>query len=151
VKKTSAEIATNRAARFHYEILEEFEAGMILTGIQAKSLQTVKPKIAGSFVGINHHDEAWLRGLEIPIYKYAKGQEHDPKQPIKLLLKEKEITTIKKALHEKGVTVVLINLHLKNHKIKVRIGLARGKKKWDKREALKKRDVERDVRREMKR
>lgn len=149
-KATSSTIATNRAARFHYEILDEFEAGMILNGIQAKSLQTQKPQLSGCFVGIDKKDEAWLRGLEIPIYKYAKNQEFETKQDIKLLLNAKEIETIKKALNEKGITVVLINLHLSKHHIKARIATARGKKKWDKRESIKKRDVERDIQRGMK-
>jgi SsrA-binding protein len=137
-------------ARFHYEILEDFEAGIILTGKEAKSLRTGKVKLAGGFVSINKNGEAWLKGVDIPEYKYAKGQPHERLRNRKLLLNLKEIERIEKELNEKGATVIPLNLHLAHGKIKVKIALARGKKQWDKRETLKKRDLDREARRSMK-
>jgi SsrA-binding protein len=150
VKKSSPNIlAENRAARFHFEILDSFEAGLILTGVETKSLRTNRPKLAGSFVKVKN-SELWLTGLEIPIYQFAKNQPHQKARDRKILLNSKEIKTIEKNLNEKGTTVVVLNLHLGHGKIKAKIALARGKKKWDKRETIKKRDVERDLQRESK-
>ncbi len=150
MKKLSPDIiAENRAARFHFEILEEFEAGLVLTGVETKSLRTNRPRLAGSFVKIRR-GELWLTGLEIPIYQFAKNQPHEKARDRKILLNAREIKTIEKSLNEKGTTVVVLNLHLAHGKIKAKIALARGKKKWDKRETIKQRDVERDLRRGVK-
>ena len=143
-------LVDNRSARFHYEILEEFEAGIVLTGKEVKSCRTGKPKLAGSFVSIDKSGEAWLRNLDIPEYKFAKGQPHERKRDRKLLLTQKELSKIQKSLNEKGITAMALDLHLKNRQIKAKIALGRGKKKWDKREAIKKRDVERDLKRGLK-
>ncbi len=142
-------LADNRAARFHYEILDSFEAGIILTGIETKSLRTNSTKLSGSFIKIKN-DEAWLTGFKIPIYRYAKGQTHVELRDKKLLLNAREIQKIQKNLNEKGVACIPLNLHLTHNKIKIKIALGKGKKKWDKREVIKKRDVTRDVQREMK-
>lgn len=142
-------LAQNRAARFHFEILDEFEAGLILTGIETKSLRTNRARLAGSFVKIKN-SELWLVGLEIPIYRFAKNMPHEKARDRKILLNSREIKKIEKNLNEKGTTVVALDLHLKNNKIKAKIALARGKKKWDKRETIKKRDVERDLARDSK-
>lgn len=150
MKKLSPDIiAENRAARFHFEILEEFEAGLVLTGVETKSLRTNRPRLAGSFVKIRR-GELWLTGLEIPIYQFAKNQPHEKARDRKILLNAREIKTIEKSLNEKGATVVVLNLHLAHGKIKAKLALARGKKKWDKRETIKQRDVERELRREVK-
>lgn len=143
-------LVENRAARFHYEILEEFEAGIILTGKETKSCRSGKPKLAGSFISVDKSVEAWLRNLDIPEYKFAKGQPHERKRERKLLLTKKELAKIARSLNEKGITVVALNLHLKNSQIKVKVALAKGKKKWDKRETIKKRDVDRSLKRELK-
>lgn len=150
MKKLSPNIlAENRAARFHFEIIEEFEAGLVLTGVETKSLRTNRPRLAGSFVKVRR-GELWLTGLEIPIYQFAKNQPHEKARDRKILLNAREIKTIEKSLNEKGTTVVTLDLHLAHGKIKTKIALARGKKKWDKRETIKQRDVERDLRRETK-
>ncbi|MFA6458240.1 MAG: SsrA-binding protein SmpB [Patescibacteria group bacterium] len=150
MKKLSPDIiAENRAARFHFEILEEFEAGLVLTGVETKSLRTNRPRLAGSFVKVRR-GELWLTGLEIPIYQFAKNQPHEKARDRKILLNAREIKTIEKSLNEKGATVVVLNLHLAHGKIKAKLALARGKKKWDKRETIKQRDVERDLRRGVK-
>jgi len=145
VKKLPKNIlAENRSARFHFEILDEFEAGLMLTGIETKSLRTNRPRLAGSFVKIRN-GELFLTNLEIPIYQFAKNQPHEKARDRKILLNSREIKTIEKNLNEKGTTVVVLNLHLAHGKIKAKIALARGKKKWDKRETIKKRDVARDL------
>ncbi|MCF7845851.1 MAG: SsrA-binding protein SmpB [Candidatus Peribacteraceae bacterium] len=150
MKKLPANIlAENRAARFHFEILDEFEAGLVLTGVETKSLKTHRAKLTGSFVKIKN-GELWLIGLNIPVYRFAKGAAHEKSRDRKILLNAREIKTIQKSLNEKGNTVVALDLHLKKGLIKAKIALARGKKKWDKREVIKKRDVERDLRRSAK-
>ena len=142
-------LAEHRAAKFHYEILSEFEAGLVLTGIETKSLKTHRAKLAGSFVKVKA-GEVWLTGLEIPMYRFAKGAPHQKNRNRKILLNAREIKAIQKNLNEKGVTVVPLDLHLKNGRIKAKIAIARGKKKWDKREAIKKRDIEREIQRKTK-
>jgi len=150
VKKLPSNIlADNRSAKFHYEILDEFEAGIVLTGKEVKSLRTNTVKLAGSFIKIKGN-EVWLTGLKIPPYRYAKGQPHEELRDKKLLLTNKELDKIEKNLNEKGVACIPLDLHLSNSKIKVKVALGKGKKKWDKRETIKKRDVERDVARELK-
>jgi SsrA-binding protein len=147
VKKLPSHIlADNRAAKFHYEILAEFEAGIILTGKEVKSLRTNSLKLAGSFIRIRHN-EAWLIGLKIPPYKYAKDQPHEEVRNRKLLLQKKEIDKIQKNLKTKGIACVPLNIHLANSKIKIKIALGRGKKRWDKREIVKQRDLDREARR----
>ncbi|MFH0776058.1 MAG: SsrA-binding protein, partial [Patescibacteria group bacterium] len=108
-----------------------------------------RAKLAGSFIKIKK-GELWLTGFEIPIYRFAKGAPHQKNRDRKILLNSKEIQTIEKNLNQKGMTLLPLDLHLKGNLIKAKIGLARGKKKWDKRETIKKRDVERDIRREAK-
>ena len=142
-------LADNRAARFHFEILETFEAGIILTGKEVKSLRAKSAKLSGSFLAIRD-GEVWLKNFEIPEYKFARGQPHEKLRNKKLLLTAKEIAKIEKSLNEKGITAVPLDIHLSHSKIKVKVALARGKKKWDKREVIKKRDIEREIRREAK-
>lgn len=148
-KLPSGILADNRAARFHFEILETFEAGIILTGKEVKSLRTNPAKLAGSFLAIRG-GEVWLRNFEIPEYKFARGQPHEKLREKKLLLTSREVAKIEKNLNEKGIAAVPLDLHLSHSKIKVKVALARGKRKWDKREAIKKRDIEREMRREVK-
>ena len=142
-------LADNRAAKFHYEISDEFEAGIVLTGREVKSLRTNTVKLAGSFIKIRDNG-VWLTGLKIPPYRYARGQEHAELRDKKLLLNTRELEKIQKNLNEKGVACVPLDIHLANNRIKVKIALGRGKKKWDKREVIKKRDLDREVRRGMK-
>lgn len=142
-------LAQNRAARFHYEILDEFEAGIVLTGKEVKSLRTNSIKLAGSFVTISE-GMAILKNLDIPEYKYAKGQPHERRRDRKLLLTQKELAKIERELNEKGVSAVLLDLHLTHSKVKAKVGLGKGKKKWDKRETIKKRDLDREARRALK-
>lgn len=142
-------LADNRVARFHFEILETFEAGIILTGREAKSLRAKSAKLSGSFLAVRD-GEVWIKNFEIPEYKFARGQPHEKLRDKKLLLTSKEVAKIEKSLNEKGIAAVPLDLHLSHSKIKVQVALARGKKKWDKRETIKKRDVTRDIQRELK-
>ena len=150
MKKLPAHIlAKNHSAKFHYEILVEFEAGILLTGKEVKSLRTNFVKLAGSFVRICDN-ELWLRGLKIPPYKYAKGQAHEELRDKKLLLHKKEIDKIQRNLKEKGITGIPLDVHLANSNLKIKIALVRGRKKWDKRELVKQRDLDREARRGLK-
>lgn len=139
-------VADNRSARFHYEILETFLAGIALTGSEAKACRTAHPNLRGAFVSIQH-GEAILRNLFIPEYKFAKGQPHVPRRDRKLLLNKKELGKLEKILATKGVTAFPLDLHFAGPYLKVTLGVGRGKKKWDKRETIKKRDLERETRR----
>ncbi len=143
-------LADNRAARFHYEILETFEAGIVLTGRETKSARTSRPHLKGAFISVDSAGEAWLKSLNISPYKYAKGQPHEARRDRKLLLSKSELKKISNSLAGKGISAFPLDLHLKNGKIKVLLGLGRGKKKWDKREVIKKRDLARENRRKLK-
>jgi len=143
-------LAKNRAARFHFEILEEFEAGIVLTGRETKSIRVNHPKLTGTFVATKSQSEIILKNLEVPEYRFAKNQPHEKIRDRKLLLSKKESKEIQQSLNKKGITAIPLNLHLKNGKIKVQIALARGKSRQDKRETIKKRDIERELRNEMK-
>lgn len=149
-KLPSGILADNRAARFHYEVLETFEAGIVLTGVETKSCRVSRPNLKGAFVAVDRHGEAWLKGVFIPAYRFAKGVQHEPRRDRKLLLSKKEIIKIGNALNEKGVAGFPLDMHMRGSHVKVRIGLGRGKKQRDKREAIKKRDIEREVQRGLK-
>ncbi|MBU1089641.1 SsrA-binding protein, partial [Patescibacteria group bacterium] len=111
-------LADNRVARFHFEILETFEAGIILTGREAKSLRAKSAKLSGSFLAVRD-GEVWIKNFEIPEYKFARGQPHEKLRDKKLLLTSKEVAKIEKSLNEKGIAAVPLDLHLSHSKIKV--------------------------------
>lgn len=140
----------NKKAHFDYEILETFEAGMELYGFEVKSLKDKRGSLAGGFV-IVRGGEAFVTGMHIPPYQPANTPEgYDPLRTRKLLLTKKEITALAAAGEKKGLTIVPISVYSKSRKIKLSIGIARGKKKYDKREVIRKKDMARDVRRELK-
>jgi len=142
--------AKNKKASFDYEILEDFEAGISLAGFEVKSIKSGKVSLDGAHI-IIRAGEAFLVSAHIPPYQPANTpKNYDPEQPRKLLLSKKELATLADAEKSKGLTIVPISMYSKGNKIKVKIAIARGKKKYDKRESIKKRDTERDVRREMK-
>lgn len=148
MQKAEAKLfVANRAARYHYEILASYEAGVVLTGREVKACRTARPLLRGAYVTLDRAGEAWLRGMEIPEYSHAKGQPHDRTRDKKLLLSRKELAAMAKQLAEQGIAAPVLNLHERHGKLKVEIGIGRGKKKWDKRETLKKRDLEREARR----
>lgn len=140
----------NKKATFNFEILEKIEAGIALRGFEVKSIKTGQGSLLGSYV-IVRGNEAFLVEANIPPYQPANAPDsYDPERLRKLLLHKKEIDTLLGAEKQKGLTIIPLSMYNKGGKIKVEIGIARGKKKHDKRETIKKRDVDRDIARELK-
>lgn len=135
----------NRKAGFNYEILERFEAGIELSGIEVKSLRAGQGSLDGAFVTVRG-GEAFILGMNIPPYQPNNNLEYVPERTRKLLLTKTEIERLSGI--ERGLTIVPISVYNKGRKIKIEIASVRGKKKFDKRETIKKRDVEREIRRE---
>jgi SsrA-binding protein len=143
-------IARNKKAYHDYEILETFEAGMVLMGSEIKSIRANKISLRDGFVQ-ERGGELWLMNVHIAIYDEASIFGHsDPLRPRKLLLHKREIAQIAARIRERGYTVVPTMIYLSKGRAKVEIGLARGKKQYDKREAIAKRDAERQIRRVLK-
>lgn len=141
----------NKKAYFNYEILDTYEAGIELLGYEVKAVRGSKGSLDGAHVTIVAN-EAFIVGLLVSPYQVKNTpEEYNPRRQRKLLLKKKEIETLIKRTGEKGLTIVPIKLYNKNSKIKVEVALVRGKKKYDKRETIKKRDIERDLGRTLKR
>jgi SsrA-binding protein len=145
-----ADILTHKRARHDYEILDQFEAGIQLFGGEVKSLRANQGKLEGSHVTVRG-GEAFLIGMEIPPYQPKNSpKEYDAKRNRRLLLTRKEIEIIGGKEAEKGLTIIPLSLYHKGRTIKVRLAIARGKKKVDKRESLKKREAMKDMARAMK-
>ncbi|MBI2010897.1 MAG: SsrA-binding protein SmpB [Candidatus Colwellbacteria bacterium] len=141
------EVARNKRAYFDYEILERFEAGISLLGQEVKSVKSGRINLAGSYA-ILRGNEVWLVGADIPPYQPQNAPEdYDPQRTRKLLLTEKEIKTLTGEIKGTGLTLVPLRAYIKGRLIKLELGLARGKKKADKREVIKKRETEREIRR----
>jgi len=139
--------SVNKRAGFDYEILETFEAGMELKGFEVKSIASGRVNTTGSYA-IIRGGEAWIVNLDIPPYQPQNTPEgYDPKRTRKLLLQKKEIEHLIGRTKEKGLTIVPMKMYNKNSKIKIELGLGRSKKKYDKREVIKKRETEREIRR----
>lgn len=151
-KKKKAEsnvITTNKKASFKYHLLERFEAGMVLTGSEIKSIRDRNANLIDSYA-IMKKGEVWLIGAHISPYSHANLLNHEPRRDRKLLLHKKEILKIIGALSEKGLTLVPVKLYLKNGRAKLEIALAKGKRLFDKRESIKKRENERTLDRAIK-
>jgi SsrA-binding protein len=144
-------IADNRQARFQYEILETYEAGIELTGTEVKSIRAGKANLRDGYV-IIRNGEAWLLNVHISPYQ-ASGQyfNHEPRRTRKLLLHRREISKLIGQVEQKGLTLIPLKLYLKKGWIKISVGLAKGKKLHDKRETLKRRQDQREMARAMKR
>jgi len=138
-------IATNRKASFEYFLLEKFEAGLVLNGTEIKSIRAGQISIQEAYVDVSNGREAWLIESHIAPYEQA-GQHfnHEPKRKRKLLLRKKQIREIWNNLRIKGMTVVPTRVYLKEGRAKIEIALAKGKKAYDKRAAIAKRDEARD-------
>ncbi|MEM8639653.1 MAG: SsrA-binding protein SmpB [Cyanobacteria bacterium P01_G01_bin.54] len=147
----SKTISDNRKARFRYEILETFEAGLVLVGTEVKSIRAGKVNMGDGF-GQIRNGEAWLHNVHISPYE-ASGQyfNHEPRRIRKLLLHKKEISKLIGKLEEKGLTLVPLKLYFKRGIVKVQLGLGKGKKLHDKRETVKQRQDQRDMQRALKR
>ena len=141
-------VANNKRARFEYEILEVFEAGIVLTGTEIKSIRANQVNLRQSFVQAKER-ELWLMDAHISEYKHGNRQNHKPKQPRKLLLHRKEINKIVDRLNQKGLTAVPTKMYLKKGLAKLEIGLGRGKKLHDKRSDIAKRDANRQMERSL--
>lgn len=136
-------VSTNKKARFEFFILETFEAGLVLKGTEIKSVRSGQISLQEAYVRTNGA-EIWLVGAHIAPYEHASAFQHDPKRDRKLLMHKKEIRKLYDEVRIKGMTLVPIRVYLKGGRAKLEIGLAKGKKQYDKRESIKERDVERE-------
>jgi len=139
-------IARNKMARVNYDISETFEAGIVLVGTEVKSLRAGRSNLKDSYAQVNN-EEVFLHDLHISPYTHGNRYNHDPLRPRKLLLHKREIKRLYGRTREKGFSLIPTKMYFKNGKIKVEIGLARGKKLFDKREDLKRREDQRDIER----
>ena len=145
-----AALAVNKKARFDYEILETLEAGLKLTGPEVKSVKSGHIQLKGAFLHIQKN-ELWLKGAYIAPYKPAGNQEgYDPYRDRKVLVHRRELSRLTGKRQAEGLTLVPLSVYLKGGLIKLEFGVARGKKKYEKRETIKKRDVQRDIREKLK-
>jgi SsrA-binding protein len=141
-------VSTNRKAKFEYFLVETFEAGIALQGSEIKSIRAGQVSLTEAYVQTDGQ-EAWLMGAHVAPYEPANRFNHDPLRPRRLLLHKKEIRQLWDSVRQKGMTIVPTRVYLKDGRAKVEIALARGKKSYDKRETIAKRDRERDSAREM--
>lgn len=141
-------VALNRKARYEFIIDETFEAGLVLTGTEIKSIRAGKANIANAYARIEK-DEAWLIGADIAPFEGGNRYNHDPKRNRKLLLHRKEIDELLGRARAKGQTIVPLRLYLSRGKAKIELGLARGKQLHDKRRDIADRDSRRDIAREL--
>jgi SsrA-binding protein len=146
-KKAPEPTIDNRRARFEYFFLERWEAGLVLTGTEIKSIRVGGVSLSEAFVRARD-GELWLVGMYVPPYKEASWTNHDPKRPRKLLMHRSDIDRLAGRAAEKGLTIVPTRLYFKRGMAKVEIGLARGKKLWDKRRDIKNREAVREIARE---
>ena len=140
-------LTTNKKALHNYQVLEKHEAGIILTGAEVKSVKGGQINLAGSYIS-TRDNALWLVNCHISPYKMASTQQgYNPTHDRKLLLKRKEISSLIGTLSAKGLTVLPISVYTKGSLVKLEIGVCRGKKQFDKREIIKKRDTDRSIRR----
>jgi SsrA-binding protein len=137
-------ISTNRRARHEYEILETVEAGMVLRGTEVKSLRDSQLTFKDAYATVRNN-EIWLIGCHINPYSHGTDANHDPERDRKLLLHRREIGRLTGKIAERGLTLVPLRLYLKNGRVKIELGLARGRKLHDKRSAIREREVKREM------
>jgi SsrA-binding protein len=143
-------IADNRKARHEYELLERYEAGLVLTGTEVKSLRDGGASLQQAYADIRG-DEVWLIGAHIAEYGQGNVNNHEPDRERKLLLHRREIESLNGKVRERGLTLVPTRLYFKDGKVKVEVALARGKERRDKRRDIAKRDADRQIERALKR
>lgn len=142
--------ATNKKARFDYTILETLEAGIVLSGSEVKAVRQGNINLKGAFVAV-YGNRAELLNAYIGPYKYAAVKEtYDPSQSRTLLLHQKEIAYLQGKKQEEGLTIVPLSVYTKGRQIKIEIGVAKGKKQYDKRESVKNRDIKKEMARRLK-
>lgn len=142
-------LASNRSAFYEYHILEKYEAGLALTGTEIKSVLEGRVQLKEAFVAVRDN-EAWLLNAHISPYTYGNRMNHEPLRVRKLLLHRREIDKLEEAATLKGMTLVPLHIHMKNGRAKLELGVARGKKLYDKRETEMRRTVDRETRAQMK-
>jgi SsrA-binding protein len=140
----------NKRARHDYFVEQQMEAGMVLTGSEVKSLRDAKAVLSDAYVMVRN-SEAWLINLQVQEYLFANRFNHLPKRDRKLLLHRREIEKLDEATGEKGMTALPLEIYVKNGRIKVMVGVCRGKKEYDKRHEERKKQADRDVRAALKR
>jgi SsrA-binding protein len=141
-------VATNRKARHDYFLLDTFEAGLVLQGSEIKSIRAGQISIKEAYVRVDG-EEAWLVDAHIAPYVEANRFNHEPRRVRKLLLHKKEIDRLWDQVRQKGLTIIPTRVYLKEERAKVEIAVARGKKNFDKRQAIAKKDAERDIARQI--
>lgn len=140
-------IATNRKARFNYTVADTFECGIVLEGTEVKSVKGGNISFVDSFALIEN-GEVWVQNLHISEYAFSSVFNHDPDRKKKLLLHREEIKRLQRKVDEKGFTLVPLDFYLKHGLVKVKLGLCKGKKEFDKRADIKDRDIKREIARE---
>ena len=137
-------VATNRKARHDYHIEDTYEAGLVLTGTEIKSIRAGRVNLRDSYATLKE-GELWLMNTHIAPYDQGSYTNHEPRRPRKLLMHRREINRIAGRIQEKGFTLVPLRLYLKNNLAKVELGLARGKKQYDKRATLREKETRREI------
>ncbi len=140
-------IAENRKARFDYFIEDTYECGIVLQGTEVKSVKNGNISFPDSFAEIVN-GEVWVKNFHISEYSFSSIFNHNPDRPKKLLLHQEEIKRLTRRVEEKGCTLIPLDFYLKDGRVKVTLGVCKGKKQYDKRAAIKDRDVQRDIQRE---
>ena len=140
-------IAQNKKATYEYEILNEYEAGIVLLGSEVKSLRSGKANIQEGYIDIDKNEEVYILNMNIPVYQNSsKYFNHKPTRKRKLLLSKKEINKLLGSVKIKGLTIIPLSLYFNSKNfVKIKIALAKGKKIYDKRESIKKKDINRDI------
>jgi SsrA-binding protein len=141
-------VASNRKARHDYELLERFECGITLTGTEVKSLRLGRASLVESYARVRD-GEVWLEGMHIPVYEQGDKRTHLPVRPRKLLLHRREIDEIQRATQEKGLALVPLRVYFAHGMAKVDLAVARGKRHHEKRQAIAKREAQRETEREL--
>ena len=142
-------ISNNRKSSYLYNFIDKYEAGIQLKGFEVKAIREGNVNIAESYVNIKNN-EIFIVGMHIGEYSHSGYATHEPTRERKLLMHKVEISKIKSKFETKGITIVPLKLYFKKGIAKIEIALAKGKKKWDKRETIKKRDIDREIKRSMK-
>jgi SsrA-binding protein len=147
-KAAPGDVATNRQASFRYELLEKFEAGIVLRGSEVKSLRQGAVQLKDAYADV-HDGEVWLRNMHIAPYAPAARDNHDPERPRKLLLHRREIERLIGKTAERGLTLVPTRIYFSGPRAKVELALARGKERHDKRRSIRERETKREIDRAM--
>ncbi len=143
-------LARNRRARHLYSILDQFEAGIALIGTEVRSLRQGGAQITDAYVRLER-GEAWLHGAHIQQYEFGNRQNHEPGRPRRLLLHRREIAHLEGMVRQPGITVVPLDLHLSHNRVKVQLAVGRGKRAYDKRQAVAEREARRQIERGLRR